>query len=277
MMKFADELMPGILTPLTEAKMKEFCNHIKSNADEDMDDNIVIDFSSGYFRQDSVDYWLNGGAVVKIHSVGADERDWLYIKEDEKLDAVIYIGGHTFDLRAFMRFKQEDDGSERIIELKSIRVAAISKTCWNRCNNCNRIYEDIGRCNKKAFDLKDYALITHFSKGELLAHIVQGDSDYVNCVKNGRLSTFEIVKGAELDAVKSFITEIASSLNDESALTAGNGSKTNRPDEKEFDELISEISKSSKDDTDISQSEDTDAPPLVDKESKRRKKVEKVH
>ena len=169
--------------PSTSEDFRIICNRILSNVDDGKCcGDTFINFAKGNQFRLSEGWPINGGSVIKFKGVAdSNESDWIYIKENEKLNAEVYIGFEgTYDgIRAFWLWMLED-GTEQIFELDSIFVASIiHEPDWDDNDACG--------------------CVTYFKDGKLFINSRIGD--------------------AGLEEVKSFISEVASEICDNTPST----------------------------------------------------------
>ena len=137
---------------ISEKAMVNLCDGIRTNFDSERA--AIINFSENSHLPAGA-YLPTGESIIKIRCKGADETDWIYINEDERLDTTAYISKINSFMRAFWNYKPGNtDGY--INELEELFVAAM--------------------CNRKACD-DDKAVLICFKNGMLSDNIIERNSD----------------------------------------------------------------------------------------------------
>lgn len=241
---------------LTQEQMYEYIDKLWDDLYNGVEGCTAIEFEGNkdkYQKLSHTKYALTGEAVIMLHRMNADNPKWIHSGKDTTLDAYAIIGKAgkpetNPKTRAFWKCFFEETHSCHISELESFYAVVIANDTCDYDKKCSP---------DKEYDAsQDYVLITYFTNGELLHSVFR--------------------EAREVDAVKSFISDMGVIINDKSSSTSSNDNKKDMPGAETFIKLLSEIAPEAIAASQHSSDNKGDAPPTSSNKVSRKKVLEGI-
>lgn len=112
------ELLASDRETFSQERMIEECDRIRDNVRAKKPDNIEVRFTEGAQYFNGKKHPL-GTTIVKFRAMGSSQPAYLYVRDGDTVDAMVFIGGEN--ILAFLAAKDKD-GKEQVIRLSEFHL-----------------------------------------------------------------------------------------------------------------------------------------------------------